>query len=39
MKAVFILFDTLNLNSIGPYNQSIVKTPNFDRLAKKRHNI
>lgn len=35
MKAVFILFDTLNLNSIGPYNQSIVKTPNFDRLAKK----
>ncbi|URN97435.1 sulfatase [Leclercia adecarboxylata] len=34
MKAVFILFDTLNLGSIGPYNQDGGKTPNFDRLAK-----
>lgn len=34
MKAVFVLFDTLNLRSIGPYNQAGGLTPNFDRLAK-----
>ena len=34
MRAVFILFDTLSLKAISPYNDSI-KTPNFDRLSKK----
>lgn len=34
MKAVFVLFDSLNRNMIGPYGGEIA-TPNFDRLAAK----
>lgn len=36
MKSVFILFDTLMKDVLTSYNeQSIVKTPNFDRLKDK----
>jgi arylsulfatase A-like enzyme len=35
MKAVMIMFDSLNKKSLSPYNQLINKTPNFSRLADK----
>ncbi len=35
MKAVFVLFNSLNRHLLGPYGGARVPTPNFDRLAKK----
>lgn len=35
MKAVFVLFDSLNRHMLGPYGGARVPTPNFDRLAKR----
>ena len=35
MKAVFVLFDSLNRHMLGPYGGSRVPTPNFDRLAAR----
>jgi arylsulfatase A-like enzyme len=34
MKVVFVLFDSLNRLAIGPYG-GVVRTPNFDRFARK----
>jgi arylsulfatase A-like enzyme len=33
MKAVFLLFDSLNRHILAPYGGTRVPTPNFDRLA------
>ncbi len=35
MKAVFVLFDSLNRHMLGPYGGTRVPTPNFDRLAAR----
>ena len=35
MRAVFIMFDSLNRRTLGPYGGQTVPTPNFDRLANK----
>lgn len=35
MKAVFVLFDSLNRHLLGPYGGARVPTPNFDRLAER----
>jgi arylsulfatase A-like enzyme len=35
MKAVFVLFDSLNRHMLGAYGGSRIPTPNFDRLAKR----
>jgi arylsulfatase A-like enzyme len=35
MRTVFVLFDSLNRLSLGPYGARKIKTPNFDRLAAK----
>ncbi|MGI9500941.1 MAG: sulfatase, partial [Geminicoccaceae bacterium] len=35
MRAVFLLFDSLNRHLLGPYGGARIPTPNFDRLAKK----
>lgn len=35
MKAVFILFDSLNRHMLGAYGGTRVPTPNFDRLAAR----
>jgi arylsulfatase A-like enzyme len=35
MKAVFLLFDSLNRHLLGPYGGTDVPTPNFDRLAAR----
>lgn len=35
MNVVLILFDSLNKDFLGCYGNTWVKTPNFDRLAKK----
>ena len=35
MKAVFVLFDSLNRHILGAYGGSRVPTPNFDRLAAR----
>jgi arylsulfatase A-like enzyme len=35
MKTVFVLFDSLNRRSLGPYGAQSIKTPNFDRLAER----
>jgi arylsulfatase A-like enzyme len=35
MKAVFILFDSLNRHMLAPYGGSHVATPNFTRLAER----
>jgi arylsulfatase A-like enzyme len=35
MKAVFLLFDSLNRHSLSAYNAAGLKTPNFDRLAAR----
>lgn len=35
VRTVFVLFDSLNRLSLGPYGSASVKTPNFDRLAKR----
>ena len=35
MRTVFMLFDSLNRLSLGPYGSNKVATPNFDRLAQR----
>jgi len=35
MKAVFLLFDSLNRLMLEPYGGTLLKTPNFRRLAEK----
>ncbi|WP_226783246.1 sulfatase [Oceaniglobus trochenteri] len=35
MKAVFLLFDSLNRRSLGAYGGTSVPTPNFDRLTRR----
>jgi arylsulfatase A-like enzyme len=35
MRTVFMLFDSLNRLSLGPYGSNKISTPNFDRLAKR----
>ena len=35
MKAVFVLFDSLNRLALGCYGGSWIKTPNFDRFARR----
>ena len=35
MRTVFVLFDSLNRLSLGPYGAKTIKTPNFDRLAAR----
>ncbi len=35
MKAVFVLFDSLNRHLLGPYGGTRLPTPNFDRLAAR----
>lgn len=35
MRTVFLLFDSLNRLSLGPYGAKTVKTPNFDRLSTR----
>ncbi len=35
MKAIFVLFDSLNRTAMGCYGRSAVRTPNFDRFAAR----
>ena len=35
MKAVFVLFDSLNRHLLGAYGGTRIATPNFDRLARR----
>ena len=35
MKAVFVLFDSLNRHMLGAYGGTRIPTPNFDRLAAR----
>jgi arylsulfatase A-like enzyme len=35
MKAVFVLFDSLNRHMLGAYGGTRIPTPNFDRLARR----
>ena len=35
MRTVFVLFDSLNRLSLGPYGAQRIETPNFDRLASR----
>lgn len=35
MKAVFVLFDSLNRHMLGAYGGTRIDTPNFDRLARR----
>ena len=35
MRVVFVLFDSLNRLTLGCHGGSVVKTPNFDRLAER----
>ena len=35
MKVIFVLFDSLNRKSLGCYGGTAVKTPNFERLARR----
>jgi len=35
MRAVFVMFDSLNRHVLGPYDGTRVPTPNFDRLAAR----
>ncbi|MEP3296444.1 MAG: sulfatase [Pseudoruegeria sp.] len=35
MRAIFVLFDTLNRHFLEPYGSDLMKTPNFQRLAEK----
>ena len=35
MRAVVIMYDSLNKRFLQPYGSDWVKTPNFDRLAKR----
>ncbi len=35
MRAIYVLFDSLNRTAMGCYGASAVKTPNFDRFARR----
>src|SRR5215216_816879 len=35
MRAIFVLFDSLNRTALGCYGGTAVKTPNFDRFARR----
>lgn len=35
MKAVFVLFDSLNRGALGAYGGTAIETPNFDRFARR----
>ena len=35
MRTIFVLFDSLNRSAIGAYHGTSVRTPNFDRFAKR----
>lgn len=35
MKAVFVLFDSLNRGALGAYGGTAIHTPNFDRFARR----
>ena len=35
MKAVFVLFDSLNRTGMSCYSQTHVHTPNFNRFARQ----
>jgi arylsulfatase A-like enzyme len=35
MRAIFVLFDTLNRHFLEPYGADLMKTPNFRRLAER----
>jgi arylsulfatase A-like enzyme len=35
MRAIFVLFDSLNRTALGCYGSGAVKTPNFDRFAQR----
>jgi arylsulfatase A-like enzyme len=35
MRAIFVLFDSLNRMALGCYGATAVKTPNFDRFARR----
>src|SRR5918996_616066 len=35
MRAIFVLFDSLNRTAMGYYGGTAVKTPNFDRFAQR----
>lgn len=35
MRAIFVLFDTLNRHFLEPYGSELMQTPNFKRLAAK----
>lgn len=35
MRAIFVLFDSLNRTAVGRYGANAVKTPNFDRFAER----
>ncbi len=35
MRAIFVLFDTLNRHFLEPYGADLMQTPNFRRLAEK----
>ena len=35
MKVVLVLFDSLNRHLLGAYGGTRIKTPNFNRLAKR----
>ena len=35
MKAIMVMFDSLNRNFLPPYGCSWVHAPNFERLARK----
>jgi arylsulfatase A-like enzyme len=35
MKTIFVLFDSLNRSAIGAYGGTAIKTPNFDRFARR----
>ena len=35
MRTIFVLFDSLNRSALGAYGSTSVKTPNFDRFARR----
>ncbi|WP_282926279.1 sulfatase [Helcococcus kunzii] len=35
MRAIMVMFDSLNRHMLSPYGNQWIKTPNFDRLSKK----
>ena len=39
MKAVFLLFDSLNRLMLEPYGGTLLPTPNFDRLAERTRHL